>query len=329
MIIPDWYCAQQILKDVHPEQNRGRKALKKQVKEFAIANGLDWGVIKKETYFEWEGEKIPTGDFALVHSRTMSTLNTVKDGYNVSQNLHIIQLVLMGVKGFGDKLKVTRAGSLNGGKRVFIQIEIIGDSFIGDERVKKYITIVDSNDGSSSLSVGIGDEFASCDNQFFYFSRKGDVKFRHTASLAEKMKTIPVLIEFALSKSMRMIELYKEFQSTPITRELAHDMVRKQLGYNRLSKPEDLNELSARSLKNMNTLYEDIYGEMDGDELNGNQPKGENLLGLLAGVTRWTTHHKQAPRRDNGRLESIMIGNNYKANAKALNFVLEEAGLTF
>lgn len=312
-----------------PEQARKAKQLKKQVKQFAVENGLDWGVTKKAFHIEMDGEFVPTDDYGLVHTRTKEVLNSVKSGYNVSQNLHIIQLMLMGVKPFGDRLKVVKAGQLNGGRKVYIQIQITGDAFIGGDTVKRYVTIIDSNDGSTSLSVGIGDKTMSCSNQFFYFYKNGDAKFRHSASMTQKMKEIPSLIEVALSRSMKMTELYTKFQSTPCSRELAHSLVKDQLGVCSLDAPEVIAELSARKLNTMNALYDNIYGEMDGDAGNGNVGKGENLWGLFSGVTRWTTHDKSAPRRDNGRLEGIMIGNNYKNNLKALNFVLKESGLSF
>ena len=174
----------------------------------------------------------------------------------------------------------------------------------------------------------------SCANQFFYFSKNGDVKFRHSASMVEKIKAIPSLIEQALLKSMKMVELYTTFESTPCSRDLAHGMVKHQLGFNL---NDDNTELSAKSLKTMNALYDNIYGEMDGDDGNGNVGKGENLWGLFSGVTRWTTHTKQAPRRGDkkdktnelGRLEGIMIGTNYKSNLKGLDFVLKQADVEF
>jgi len=328
-------------KGLTPQQNRDHKKLKRDIKKLAVQCGLDWGVFKKPFYIEIDGKMIETKDFGLVHSRSNEVLNSVKKGYNVSQNSHVIRLALMGIKGFRN-LSVVKAGSLNGGRKVYIQLAIEGDALIGDDTVKRYITILDSNDGTSSLSVGIGDLTMSCDNQFFYFYKQGEAKFRHSANMREKMKEIPQLIQFALLQSMRMTELYKEFESTECSRELAHDMVRTQLGYNLKSNKEDLEELSVRSIKNMNSLYENIYGEMDGDERNGGAAKGENFWGLLSGVTRWTTHDKQAPRRltpdmttaekkanVSGRLESIMLGTNYRTNQKALNFILDKTELVF
>ena len=312
-----------------PEEAREARKLKKEVKEFAVNHGLDWGVIKKQFHININGEFIPTNDFALVHSRSNEVLNSVKGGYNVSQNLHIIQLMLLGVKPFGDELQVIQAGNLNGGRKVYIQLKVIGDAKIGNDTVERYVTIIDSNDGSTSLSVGIGNKTMSCNNQFFYFYKNGNAKFRHSASMQNKMKEIPYLIETALTRSLKMVKIYETFESTPCSRELAHSLVSQQLGCSRLSTKEELEELSTRKRNTMDSLYNNIYGEMDGDQGNGFVGKGENLWGLFSGVTRWTTHEKSAPRRDNGRLEGVMVGNNYKNNLSALKFALNEAKLVF
>jgi hypothetical protein len=337
--------ASTVKKELSPKQSRIAQGLNKQgltpsearesrkrhnaTKAFAKSNDLDFGILKTQTFFEMGGDLIPTGDFALVHTVSKECLNIVKGGYHVSQNHHIINLMLKGLEPFGGRVGNVMGGVLAGGKKVYLQVSIEGDSFIGNDTVKRYITIIDSNDGSTGLSVGIGDKTMSCSNQFFYFYKNGQAKFRHSASMAEKMKAIPSMIEVALSKSMKMQELYKEFASTPCSRDLAHKMVRKLVGYSQLSNPQDIAELSQRKLNEMNSLYVNIYGEMDGDESNGNAAKGENMWGLLSGVTRWTTHDKSAPRRDNGRLESIMIGTNNRTNMKAFDFVLEETGLVY
>jgi hypothetical protein len=55
--------------------------------------------------------------------------------------------------------------------------------------------------------------------------------------------------------------------------------------------------------------------------------KGQNAWGLHSGVTRWTTHEKSAPRRENGRMESMMVGTNYRTNQKSLEFTRELVGV--
>jgi hypothetical protein len=78
-------------------------------------------------------------------------------------------------------------------------------------------------------------------------------------------------------------------------------------------------ELSTRSLNAMETLYNHIEKETN--------QKGMNLFGLFSGITSWTTHEKSAPRRENGREESIMVGTNYKTNNDAFDFTMQKLGL--
>ena len=138
------------------------------------------------------------------------------------------------MKPFGDTLQVTKAGSLHGGRKTFVQLEIEGYSLVGTEKIKRYVTVIDSNDGSTGLSIGIGELVLSCQNQFFKFYKNGQSKYRHTASLTQRIKEIPFLIENSLSESLRLTETYKTFQSNEISRNLAHKLVKDLLGYDKL-----------------------------------------------------------------------------------------------
>jgi len=44
-------------------------------------------------------------------------------------------------------------------------------------------------------------------------------------------------------------------------------------------------------------------------------------------VTRYTTHHQNAPKRANGHAESLLVGTGYQKNITALNFAMKHAGL--
>ena len=258
-------------------------------------------------------QQIATPYFGLYNDKTKEMINTVKKGYTVSQNAELVELVLEGMKGFGE-LSVSKAGSLNGGRKVFIQLGIEGMSKVGSDNIKRYVTIIDSNDGSTGLSVGIGDLTMSCSNQFYQFNRSGDAKWRHSASLIEKLKTLPSLISNALADSLRMIEVYKAFESTPCSRNLANDLVNHITG---IDKTMDLSEKSTKAVNAMNELYLAIETEMN--------QKGDNVWGLHSGVTRWTTHTKMAPNREHGRFESSATSTNYKTNQKSLAFAMELA----
>jgi hypothetical protein len=286
--------------------------IKDKATEIVNKYGLDF-TITKEPLFGNAGKQTPY--FGLFNSKTNDCINTCKEGYTVSQNREVIEMVLAGIEPFGSKLSVSKAGSLNGGRKTFMQLAIEGDSKVANDVIKRFVTVIDSNDGSTGLSIGIGDLTMSCSNQFFKFYAKGNAKFRHTATIEQKIKTIPSLIELALSESLRQIIIYNTFASTPITRELAHKMVNHILGHDRTSMVQP----TGKALSHMDSLYKNIDTEING--------KGLNLWGLHSGVTRWTTHEKGAPKRDNGRIESAMVSTNYNTNILSLEFATANAGL--
>jgi hypothetical protein len=254
--------------------------------------------------------------YGLLNSKTGEIINTVKEGYTISQNSEVVELVLRGMESFGE-LSVQKAGSLNGGRRIFIQLAIEGMAKVGNDSIKRYVTIIDSNDGSTGLSVGIGDLTMSCQNQFFYFYKNGQSKMRHTASLDSKIREIPNLIQLALSQSMAQIDMYNQFVGVGVSDKNIHDMVKLQTGLSKLASVSDIADASTRVTNAMEKLYEMIRIEV--------AQKGKNVWGLHSGVTRWTTHEKSAPRRDNGRIESAMLSTNYKTNQKSLDFARELA----
>jgi hypothetical protein len=289
--------------------------VKNKVNEILVAHNLDFR-IQKEQLLSATGKKTPF--YGLFNDKTGECINSVKEGYTVSQNDEVVELVLRGMEGFGE-LSVSKAGSLNGGRKVFIQLGIDGMSVVGSERIKRYVTIIDSNDGSTGLSVGIGELVMSCQNQFFKFYKSGQSKLRHTTSLTQRIKELPYLIEMALAESLKLTETYKQFQSTPVTRALADEMVKYLLGFDKNMSIKADSELSTRSRNAMESLYNHIEKETN--------QKGMNMFGLFSGVTSWTTHEKSAPRRENGRDESIMTGTNYRTNEQGLEFALNKLGL--
>ena len=293
-----------------------------QIKKILTENGLDFTIVKRPLLsYDDGGNELLTPYYGLYNSETLECINTCKEGYTVSQNSDVVDMVLQGIEPFSKTLEVTKAGSLNGGRRVYLQLAILGDDKIGKgDSIRKYVTIIDSNDGTTGLSVGIGDLTMSCQNQFFRFYKAGNARFRHTATLAQKIKTIPELINVALKESMRQIEIYRKFESTPLTKRMAHELVQAVLGYDReLTSTEKQASLTSRSIGIMDSLYSNIETEIE--------DKGNNLWALHSGVTRWTTHEKRGPKRENGHVESMLVGAGYKKNIASFNFALGKVGM--
>jgi len=134
--------------------------------------------------------------------------------------------------------------------------------------------------------------------------------------MVQRVKELPFLIESALADSYEMIKLYNSFQSNACSRSLVDQLVNSMLGHDKASMTQiEYANMNKRAEANMNALYNHIEKEIN--------CKGLNMWGLHSGVTSWTTHEKQAPKTVNGRLESQMIGSNYKANQQSLEFFKE------
>jgi len=305
-------------------------SIAEQTNEILVNNGLNFSIEKLPLFAEQKiitkidemdatiTKSIPTNYYGLLNTKSGNIINTVKDSYTVTQNAEVVEMALRGMQGFGE-LSIQKAGSINDGRKVFIQLKIEGLAKVGHDSIERYVTIIDSNDGSTGLSIGIGDLTMSCQNQFFKFYKRGEAKFRHTATIADKVKTIPNLIQLALTESMQLIQLYNKFQSTQVSKDLANKLVNELLGFDRASSVKELSELSTRNMNAMESLYRNIE-----DQTND---KNWNLWGLHSGVTRWTTFDKSAPQRENGRLESIMTGTNYNTNQKSLEFCIKQLEL--
>jgi len=291
----------------------------KNANEILESTGLDFSIEKAPLFaLNSLGEQVSTPYFGLINSKTQQVINTVKEGYSVSQNKEVVELVVEGLSKFGDDLEVVKGGSINGGRKIYLQLAIEGDGLVGTDRIKRFITIIDSNDGSTGLSIGIGDLTMSCQNQFMKFYKASESKFRHTASMQARIIEIPFLIETALGESLKQVELYKRFERTDLTKDLAHQMVKHVLGYDReFTSMDVLSKKSTRAINIMDKLYASIDTEI--------AQKGFNLWGLHSGVTRFTTHEMASPNRLNGGVESQLFGNAYKANQKSLAFATNKS----
>jgi len=303
--------------------------IQEQVKKILVENNLDFRIekmtlvgLKNIITVGNDGDLIndishvKCNHFGLYNTKSGEIIHTVKKGYTISQNDEIVELVLRGMQGYGN-LSVQKAGSLNDGRRVYIQLAIDGVAKVGDDTIKRYVTVIDSNDGSSGLSIGIGDLTMSCQNQFWKFYKSGNAKMRHTASLTQRIQEIPNLIELALNESMQQVETYQKFASVKVSDMDTHKLVELINGVSKASSVKDLSEASTRTINAMESLYEMIRIET--------AQKGQNVWGLHSGVTRWTTHIKSAPRRENGRIESSMIGTNYRTNQQSFEYASQLA----
>ena len=76
----------------------------------------------------------------------------------------------------------------------------------------------------------------------------------------------------------------------------------------------DSDKPQTRIVNNLKNIEAHIQKEM--------KSKGNTIWGLHSGFTSWTTNGREdnAPKRDNGHIESLMLGANYKYNDNSFKY---------
>lgn len=284
---------------------------------------LDFTIEKCPNFTDFRGQHIETGSFALINSKSGEILNeSVGASYGVSQNSEVVDLILGGVEQYAKELTVKKAGVIHGGRKIYFQLAVSGNNKFNKDVIERYITALDSNDGTTALSIGIGDLTMSCQNQFYKFYKRNQSRFKHTGSISERMQEIPRLIEIALSASMRQMDLYKKMYEHEVKEADVDKYVHHLLGHARNITPANmLTEMHTKTRNIMDSIYASIGTEMNGMGADY-KGKGMNLWGLHSGITRYTTHEMslKKDKSENARFASVILGSGYAMNQKSLEY---------
>lgn len=151
--------------------------------------GLDWTVNKVQMKTTFDNRLVP--DFyAAQRTSDGAVLGVVGERYKHIQNVDAFNF-FDSIVGAGKAVYHT-AGSLQGGKRVWILAKLPGDIVVGkDDVTEKFLLLSNSHDGSSPLFAFFTPIRVVCQNTLnAALSKKGDkgISIRHTTSVEERMK---------------------------------------------------------------------------------------------------------------------------------------------
>lgn len=124
-----------------------------------ICAGLDWTVEQKDVYTE-DGSII-SGYKANTRNTDNSILGIVSDRYKVVQNEDAFQFTddLL-----GEGVTYETAGSLQGGKKVWMLVKMPHRYIIGGDEITPYLVVMNSHDGSSGIKVAMTPIRVVCQN---------------------------------------------------------------------------------------------------------------------------------------------------------------------
>lgn len=286
--------------------------------------GLDWTVEKKPFHFhskDGKGNVVerPSDYFGLVRSDDDAVLGHCKDSYHAFQN----ELIMNTMKKFGDDygLVMEQAGAFGGGKKVFFQLYVPNDVKIGKNKdsIQQYIFAINSFDHSTRLNFGYTNRVISCANQFNRLTRQDTtVRIKHTESGEAKIIELPNLFAEQLELRKLTNEIFLNWDSTPATKAMAKELIARITGTDVALTAAKRAEMGTRSLNILEGLEGAIAREM--------KEKGDTMWGLFNGITYYANYIKSFPKRDNGQLESILMGTGAQMMNKGFNIIQELAG---
>lgn len=179
--------------------------------------GLDWSV-GLEPVFDVRGHQI-CGARALVRTDRMETLSVVGTGFRPIQNSEAFRFADLLV-GEG-KAVYESAGSLDHGRRIWLQAKLPGDVWVaGEDSVQKYLLLTNPHFRGSSLWVLLTARRLACENMLFAALAQGRpyaVRIRHTGDIAGQVAEAQRVLGISLKYYDSFGEQARHFAARQLT----------------------------------------------------------------------------------------------------------------
>lgn len=268
-------------------------------------NSLAWEAVKKPLFAKDENEQLlSTDSFGIFRSDNSKHLGTVKERYEIFQNKELAGTLIDACEGLD--LQVTKGGQIAGGKKIYLQIALPEET-IGNSKIKRYLTALNSHDGSCSIGFGTTNTVVACSNTF-YRAMRDMTKIRHTESYFQKVTDTIEGIKKAIHGENELMENFQRMSDIKIQDEkFIVDLVSKVLSVDKNS------EASTRKSNQVKTMAENIRTDIN--------IHGDNLWGLFNGITRFTNHSQVKADKS---LENVMVGQGARMNEIAFKEIMQQ-----
>lgn len=177
--------------------------------------GLDWRVEQKNIQL-CGGSKVP-GYKANVRSTDGKVLGVVSDRYRIVQNADAFEFTDSII---GGDVRYETAGSLNGGKKIWLLAKLPETEIAGD-KTEPYLCFSNTHDGSGAVRVCMTPIRVVCNNtlNLALDSAKRAWSVRHTGSLQSKMHEARSCLRMANRYMGALAEKADRMANTTITRD--------------------------------------------------------------------------------------------------------------
>lgn len=158
-----------------------------------------------------------------------TVLSVVKGRYHVQQNDVVLDMAAS-INEVGD-IEVETAGSLRGGRTVWVLAKLGSDPRLDGLGIERYILVAKSHDGSSPITVIPTDVRVVCSNTMA-LARKGEAlfKIRHTANASVRIEEAKAALGAMYSAHDEMSDAILHMMDTTITNGKFEDIIKQLVG---------------------------------------------------------------------------------------------------
>jgi phage/plasmid-like protein (TIGR03299 family) len=280
--------------------------------------GLDWNV-ETQPLFVADGR--PVTHKAVVRTSDESILGVVGPKWQPLQNREAFDWF----QPFLDSkaARLTTAGSLSNGRRVWVMAEI-GDplTIVKGDEVRRFVLLSNSHDGTAAVRVGFTPIRVVCANTLAMAEHKGAdsklLRLRHSKNLKDVMEQVRDVMDLANSEFEATAEQYKRLAASKVVKreDLREYVKRVMLLTEDPKKPGELSKKSA------DTYAAILEGFDSGKGTDIRKVRG-TWWNAYNAVTEYLSYSRG--KSQDGRLDSLWFGEGFKINEDALDVALELA----
>ena len=248
--------------------------------------GLDWKVVQEEIYTPQQ--ELVEGYKANVRDSDRKVLGVVTDRYKIIQNEEAFAFT---DELLGEGVRYETAGSLQGGKRVWMLAHMPHEYIISGERISPYLLFSNTHDGSGAVKVALTPIRVVCQNTLNLALTNASRCWSmiHTGNIQNKLQEARDTLFMA---QKYMDGLGKEFE-TLRSKTMSDKQV---LDYIKMLLPIEENATSQQT-KNMKRLREDMKMRyFDAPDL---QDVGKNAYRFINAVSDFATHAEPLRKTSN------------------------------
>ena len=241
--------------------------------------GLDWRVIQEPIY-TGAGEPVE-GYKANIRDTDRRALGVVTDRYKVVQNHEAFAFTDSLLK---EGVRYETAGSLQGGRRIWLLAHMPHEYMISGERFSPYLLFSSTHDGSGAVKVALTPIRVVCQNtlNLALSTAKRSWSMMHTGNIKGKIQEAR---ETLLMADDYMDKLGQEFEA--LRKKKLTD--KEVMDYIEILLPTEDGSTS-QQIKNMERLRKDMaHRYFDAPDL---QDVGENAYRFINAVSDFATHSK-------------------------------------